>query len=65
VDQKVMQATEIKQLAILNKEDCQVPIQRVQASGYNSAAFNSDNQCWIWGDRKCGKLGNFHAVQAQ
>jgi len=29
----------------------------VQASAFNSAAFNATNKCWIWGDRKYGKFG--------
>lgn len=32
-------------------------IKRIQASGYNSAAFNANNNCWIWGDKKHCKLG--------
>lgn len=32
-------------------------IKRIQASGYNSAAFNEMSELWMWGDRKCGKFG--------
>jgi alpha-tubulin suppressor-like RCC1 family protein len=32
-------------------------ITKIQASGFNSAAFNEDKQFWIWGGTIRGKLG--------
>jgi len=32
-------------------------ITRIQASGYNSAAYNESNNFWLWGGTSRGKLG--------
>lgn len=32
-------------------------IAKVQASGSNSAAFNSEKSFWLWGGTQRGKLG--------
>lgn len=44
-------------LTFTDNENYTHNISKVQASGYNSAAFNSDKSFWLWGGTQRGKLG--------
>ncbi len=40
-------------------------IKRIQASGFNSAAFNNENNFWLWGGTSRGKLGLLTTMRDQ
>ena len=40
-------------------------ISKIQASGFNSAAFNENHNFWLWGGTTRGKLGLLTTSQDQ
>ena len=52
-----MRLTTPKQLLIKNNHKEPQTISRISASGYNSAAYNEDDNFFVWGGTTRGKLG--------
>lgn len=65
IGKKSLQLERPTQLTFETNQKEEHKIARVSASGYNSAAFNEDDNMWIWGGTGRGKLGLNSTVRDQ